>query len=222
MIIAAADPRRNQATLPIAGGFAGAPIPGLATAHLDVSALLFTAGISVLAACAFGLLPALRLSGSPLGSLQHGGRGIVGRRGYMRDALLAAQTACAVVLLVGAALLMRSFWRLSHVDTGYDTRNIFTFQIAPGRPDLNGRASMSRLQYTFMERLAGIPGVESVGYITTLPLDEGAGRVNVTTQKIEASGPRLRSSGTPGPAAPTSRRWGSSSRAAANSSASTS
>ena len=172
----------------VAGGFSGAPIPGLATAHLDLPALLFTAGISVLAACAFGLLPALRLSGSRLGSLQQAGRGIVGRGGYTRDALVAAQTACAVVLLVGAALLMRSFWRLSHVDTGYDTRNIFTFQIAAGRPDLNDRASVSRFQYTFMERLAAIPGVESVGFITTLPLDEGAGSANVTTPKIEASG----------------------------------
>jgi putative ABC transport system permease protein len=172
----------------VAGGFSGAPIPGLATAHLDRSALLFTAGISVLAACAFGLLPALRLSGSRLGSLQPAGRGIVGRGGYTRDALVAAQTACAVVLLVGAALLMRSFWGLSHVDTGYDTRNIFTFQIAAGRPDLNDRASVSRFQYAFMQRLEAIPGVESVGFISTLPLDEGAGRVNVTTPKIEASG----------------------------------
>jgi putative ABC transport system permease protein len=172
----------------VAGGFAGAPIPGLAGARLDLTAFLFTAGISVLAACAFGLLPALRLSGARLGTPQHAGRGIVGRAGYTRDALVAAQTACAVVLLVGAALLMRSFWRLSHVDTGYDTRNIFTFQIAAGRPDLNDRASVSRFQYAFMERLAAIPGVESVGFITTLPLDEGAGRANVTTPQIEASG----------------------------------
>ena len=172
----------------VAGGFGGAPIPGLATAHLDAVALFFTAGISVLAACAFGLLPAIRMSGSRLGSVQHAGRGIVGRGSYMRDVLVAAQTACALVLLVGAALLMRSFWLLSHVDTGYDTTNIFTFQIAAGRPDLNDRASVSRFQYSFMERLAGIPGVESVGFITTLPLDEGAGSVNVTTPKIEASG----------------------------------
>jgi putative ABC transport system permease protein len=172
----------------VAGGFGGAPIPGLATAHLDLSALLFTAAISVLAACAFGLLPALRLSGSRLGSIQHAGRGIVGRGGYTRDALVAAQTACAVILLVGAALLARSFWQLSHVDTGYDTKNIFTFQIAAGGPDLNNRAAVSRFQYVFMDRLKAIPGVESVGFISTLPLDEGAGRVNVTTPKIEASG----------------------------------
>jgi putative ABC transport system permease protein len=185
----------------VAGGFSGAPIPGLATAHLDRSALLFTAGISMLAACAFGLLPALRLSGSRLGSLQQAGRGIVGRGGYTRDALVAAQTACAVVLLVGAALLMRSFWGLSRVDTGYDTKNVFTFQIAPGRPDLNDRASISRFQYAFMQRLQSIPSVESVGFITTLPLDEGAGRVNVTTPKIEASGaeaPMIRNAGAGG------------------------
>jgi putative ABC transport system permease protein len=172
----------------VASGFSGAPIPGLATAHLDATALLFTAGISMLAACVFGLLPAIRLSGPHLGTLQHAGRAIVGRRAYTRDALVAAQTACAVVLLVGAALLMRSFWRLSQVDTGYDTKDIFTFQIAAGRPDLNDRASISRFQYAFMQRLAAIPGVETVGFISTLPLDEGAGRVNVTTPKLEASG----------------------------------
>jgi predicted permease len=83
---------------------------------------------------------------------------------------------------------MRSFWQLSNVDAGYNTENIFTFQIAANRPDLNDRASMSRFQYAFMDRLKGLPGVESVGYITTLPLDEGAGSQNITTPTLEASG----------------------------------
>jgi predicted permease len=172
----------------VSGGFAGAPIPGLAAAHLDGAALLFTAGITVLAACGFGLLPALRLSGTRLGSLQQAGRGIVGRRSLARDALVAVQTASALVLLVGAALLMRSVWQLSRVDAGYDTTGIFTFQVAAGSPDLNDRASVSRFQYVFMDRLKALPGVESVGFISTLPLDEGAGRVNVTTPRIQASG----------------------------------
>jgi putative ABC transport system permease protein len=172
----------------VAGGFSGAPIPGLATAHLDRAALLFTAGISVLAACAFGLLPALRLSGSRLGSLQQAGRGVVGSRSLTRDALVAVQTASALVLLVGSALLVRSVVQLSRVDAGYDTKGIFTFQIAAGGPDLNNRAAVSRFQYVFMDRLAALPGVESVGFISTLPLDEGAGSVNVTTRRIQASG----------------------------------
>jgi predicted permease len=185
----------------IAGGFSGAPIPGLATARLDLVALAFTAGLSVLAACAFGLWPAFRISGARLGSLQQAGRGIVGRKTLARDLLVVVQTASALVLLVGAGLLMRSFWQLSHVDAGYSTKDIFTFQIAASRPDLNDRASMSRFQYTFMDRLKAIPGVESVGYITTLPLDEGAGTQNITTPAIVASGaeaPLLRFAGAGG------------------------
>jgi predicted permease len=171
----------------VAGGFISAPIPGLATAGLDRTALLFTVGISVLAACVFGLLPALRFSGSRLGSLQQAGRGVVGEH-LTRDALVVVQTAAALVLLVGSALLMRSFWQLKNVDAGYETDGIFTFQIAASRPDLNDRASMSRFQYAFMDRLKGLPGVESVGYVTTLPLDEGAGSQNITTPQYEASG----------------------------------
>ena len=171
----------------VAGGFGGAPIPGLSTARLDLTALLFTVGMSILAAAAFGLLPALRSSGSRLGSVFQAGRGIVGGN-VTRDALVVVQTAAALVLLVGSALLMRSFWQLSNVNSGYSTKDIFTFQIAASRPDLNDRAAMSRFQYTFMDRLKGLPGVESVGYISTLPLDEGAGSQNITTPKILASG----------------------------------
>jgi predicted permease len=173
----------------VAGGFRSAPIPGLATAGLDVPALLFTAGISVLAACAFGLLPAVRFTGAGLlGSLRQAGRGVVGRGTLTRDALVVVQTASALVLLVGSALLARSFWQLSHVDPGFDTEGIFTFQIAPDRDDLRDRASVSRFQYEFMDRLAALPGVESVGFITVLPLDEGSGTGTVTTAQIEASG----------------------------------
>jgi predicted permease len=171
----------------VAGGFGGAPIPGLATAGLDLMALLFTMGISALAACAFGLWPAFRYSGSRLAGVQPAGRGVVGGN-LTRDALVIVQTAAALVLLVGSALLMRSFWQLSNVDAGYDTEGIFTFQIAANRPDLNDRAAMSRFQNTFMDRLNALPGVESVGYITTLPLDEGAAGQNITTPRLEASG----------------------------------
>ena len=171
----------------VSGGFGGAPIPGLAAAGLDLTALLFTVAISVLAACAFGLWPAIRFSGSRLGSLQQAGRGIVGGN-LARDALVVVQTASALVLLVGSALLVRSFWQLSNVDAGYDTDGIFTFQIAAGRPDLNDRAAMSRFQYAFMDRLKALPGVESVGYVTTLPLDEGAASQNITTPRLDASG----------------------------------
>jgi hypothetical protein len=117
-------------------------------------------------------------------------------------------------------LLMRSFWQLSNVDAGYDTDGIFTFQIAAGRADLNDRAAMSRFQYAFMDRLQGLPGVESVGYITTLPLDEGAGSANITTPRFQASGAEAPLVRVAGAGARTSRQWASSSCAAATSSGS--
>jgi predicted permease len=186
----------------VAGGFGSTPIPGLATAHLNFTALLFTAAASLLAACAFGLLPALRASGSGLlGSLRQTGRGVVGRGQVTRDVLVVVQTALALVLLVGSGLLVRSFAKLSHVDPGYDTRNIFTFQVAPHREDLKDRASVSRFQYVFMDRLRALPGVQSVGFVTQLPLDEGAGTTFITTPEIEASGaeaPSVRNAGAGG------------------------
>src|SRR5690606_30437669 len=148
----------------VAGGFGSAPIPGLATAGLDVTALLFTVGISLVAAVAFGLLPAIRFSGiGLLGSLRQTGRGIVGRSGLTRDALVVVQTALALVLLVGSALLVRSFWQLSRVDPGFDTEGIFTFQIAfdPEEMGLTDRASVSQFQYSSMDRLGPHAGTQS-------------------------------------------------------------
>ena len=186
----------------VAGGFASAPIPGLATAGVDVIALLFTAAISLIAAFAFGLLPAIRFSRvGLLETLRQTGRGVVGRNHLMRDTLVVLQTASALVLLVGSALLVRSFAQLSRVDPGFDTEGIFTFQIAPDRPELNDRASISQFQYAFMDRLSALPGVESVGFVTTLPLDEGAGDVFITTPRLLASGaesPRVRFAGAGG------------------------
>ncbi len=186
----------------VSAGFGGAPVPGLATATLNGTALLFTGGVSVLAACAFGLLPALRLTGAGvLGGLREAGRGVVGRGDVTRDVLVVVQTASAVVLLVGAALLARSFWELNSVDPGYDKEDIFTFQVAVRRDDLRERAALSQFQYEFMDRLAALPSVESVGFITTLPLDEGAGSTAVTSRQIEASGgepPRVRNAGAGG------------------------
>jgi predicted permease len=186
----------------VAGGFASAPIAGLSTAGVDLATLLFTAAISLVAACGFGLAPALRFSrvGLP-GSLRQTGRGVVGGGHFTRDTLVVIQTAAALVLLVGSALLVRSFLQLNRVDPGYDTEGIFTFQIAPDRPDLSSRATVSQFQYAFMDRLAALPGVESVGFVTTLPLDEGAGDVFITTPRILASGaeaPRVRYAGAGG------------------------
>ena len=172
----------------VAGGFVSAPIPGLATAGWTSRRCSSRRASRFWRRARSACCPPSTSRVPRLGSLQQAGRGIVGRRSLTRDALVVVQTASALVLLVGSALLMRSFWQLSDVDAGYDTKDIFTFQIAPNRPELNDRMAVSQFQYAFMDRLKALPGVESVGFITTLPLDEGAGTQNITTPRIVASG----------------------------------
>jgi predicted permease len=86
---------------------------------------------------------------------------------------VAAQTAVALVLLIGSALLVQSFQRLRHVDPGYDVHDIYTFQFAPNQPGLNDGPSLGRMHLTMMDRLRALPGVTKVGVVNNIPLDEG-------------------------------------------------
>jgi predicted permease len=92
------------------------------------------------------------------------------------------QTALALVLLIGSGLLVRSFWELRHVDPGYDTDDIFTFQIAPERPELVDGPSFARFDLAFMERLRALPGVRSVGLVENVPLNEGVSGQSFRTE----------------------------------------
>jgi predicted permease len=164
-------------------------VPNLDLVALNPISLLFTAGLSILAACVFGLLPAIRFSNpSALGDLRQAGRVGTPYGRLARNALVVVQTASALVLLVAAGLLTRSFWELSRVELGYDTENIFTFQVAPARKELVDGPSFARFHEGLMERLAAMPGVESVGVVQELPLDEGSDMGRFATDSTEASG----------------------------------
>jgi predicted permease len=148
-------------------------IPRLDRVHLDLATLLFALAAAIGSALACGTVPALRGSAPDLQRLRNGGRGSTGRRHWARNALVVGQTALALVLLIGSGLLVRSFWALRHVNPGYDTSNIFTFQIAPDRPSLKDGPSFAQFDLDFMDRLRALPGVQSVGLVDNVPLDEG-------------------------------------------------
>jgi hypothetical protein len=114
---------------------------------------------AMLSAIACGAIPALRSSSPDLARLRDGSRGVTRRRHWGRDGLVVAQTGLALVLLIGSGLLLRSFWNLSHVTPGYDTKDIFTFQIAPNQPRLTDGPSFARFNLDFLNRLAALPGV---------------------------------------------------------------
>ena len=148
-------------------------VPRIGDVAVHWSTLLFTGVASALVALLCGALPAVRASEPSLDRLRDGSRGSTSRRHWARDGLVVAQTALALVLLTGSALLFRSYQAMRNVDPGYDTRDIFTFQIAPEGEHLNDAASFARFHLAFMERLAALPGVQSVGIVDHVPLNEG-------------------------------------------------
>jgi putative ABC transport system permease protein len=151
-------------------------LPRLDEIALDPMALVFTAVAVVVTGILFGLAPALRGSASGLhATISTGGRaGIGGGPGErLRATLVVAQVALALILLVGSGLLLRTFTRLQQVDLGFDPEHVLTAQVV-----LNGvKYPQSSQQLAFFnslrDRLAAVPGVQTVGLTTDVPLGGG-------------------------------------------------
>jgi predicted permease len=147
-------------------------IPRLEDVGISPATVWFTLAIAVFAAVACGGGPALRASRPDFTRLREGGRGGTRRRHWGRDGLVVGQTALALVLLIGSGLLLKSFTALRNVDPGYDTTDVFTFQIAPDNAALTDGPSYARFSLDFMDRLRALPGVDTVGLIENVPLNE--------------------------------------------------
>jgi predicted permease len=176
-------------TLPIFLRSAPEGIPRLSEVALDFPTVAAAFGLVLVTALACGAVPALRAARPDLRRLREGGRGSTGQRHWARNALVVGQTALALVLLIGSALLIRSFQKLRTVDPGYDTENIYTFQFAPDQPRLVDGPAWGQLHLDFMDRLRALPGAELVGVVNNLPLDEGTGQGRFVTPGMnEADG----------------------------------
>ncbi|HKV35468.1 MAG TPA: ABC transporter permease [Pyrinomonadaceae bacterium] len=145
----------------------------LQTISVDSRVFLFTIGVTLLTAIAFGVVPALHATrANPGEALGETGRdlsgGVSGR--YLRRVLVIAEVALAVVLLAGAGLLIRSFNRLRQVDLGFKPDNLLTMRMVLPLPKYQ-KAEMRRAFYDeLLRRINEIPGVESAGINTRLPL----------------------------------------------------
>jgi predicted permease len=160
------------AAVPLFVAAAPAGVPRIDRVAIGLPTVAFTAALAMFAALLCGLGPAVRASGASMTRLREGGRGSTRRRHWSRDALVVAQTALALVLLIGSALLVQSFRALRSVDPGYETADRFTFQIAPENADLVDAVSFARFHTGFRDRLAALPGVEAVGLVENVPLNE--------------------------------------------------
>jgi predicted permease len=159
-------------TLRLVVGLGAGMVPRLHQVGIDAGAVLFTLGAAVLAAVLACLLPALRASRIDLAdAVRAGGRASAGReRHRLRHALVAAQVALGMVLLVACGLVVRSLLALQKVDPGFRTSGAAAFQLflpAATYPDAPARV---RFVEETLERLAALPGVGAVGLASYLPL----------------------------------------------------
>ena len=148
-------------------------MPRIGEANLDLTVLLVTLGVSVLTGILFGLVPALA-SGKPelTEALKEGGRGSTSgvRRNRIRNLLVIAEVALALVLLVSAGLLIKSFVRLQNVNPGFNPRGIVTMELSlplgkypRGKPVIDFYAEVLR-------RVKTLPGVQQAALTSILPL----------------------------------------------------
>jgi putative ABC transport system permease protein len=164
---------------------APADIPRITEIRIDGLVLAVAASLAILTGLAFGIVPAVQARRVDLqGALKSDdSRGATaGReRNLLRSTLVISEVALAVVLLVGAGLLVKSAWRLSQVDTGYSTDNVVKaeFQLPASRYPAVGAqwpnfVEMHRFNDNLMQQVAGIPGVQSAAIVGNHPVDPGS------------------------------------------------
>ncbi len=149
-------------------------IPRLAEATVNGRVLLFTLGASVLTGLIVGLAPALQLSRLDVHAiLKEGARQQSGGRGWMRSVLIVSQVAVAVVLLVGAGLLVRSFAQLMRVDPGFNPERILTLRVGLPEGVYSNAAQIRTFHRRMLDSLQAVPGISKYSTASPTPLSNG-------------------------------------------------
>jgi putative ABC transport system permease protein len=169
---------------------------GAGAVGINMTVLLFTLSVSLLTGVAFGLAPAFEASRLNLNvSLRESGRGSVGvgRAGRVRSVLVVAEIGLALVLLVGAGLMVRSFMRLQAVNPGFDAGNLLTMRVM--LPQTKYPEAVGQLQFfrRATERVGALPGVRSVSAVSALPFADLGAATSFTVEgrPAPAAGERL-------------------------------
>ena len=149
---------------------APANMPRLELVRLNAPVAAFTVALALLAALLSGLLPGLRVSASALRSLRSGTRGATLGRTQIWKSFIAAEVALAVLLLIGSGLLLRSFWSVLEVPTGFRTGGVLTATVNPPSGKIENN-SAKRLYYdALLRELESMPGVQAAGVTLAAPM----------------------------------------------------
>jgi predicted permease len=161
-----------------------ADTPRLMDVRMDWRVLAFTGGLAILTGILVGLAPAVHISlGALVESLKSGGRGAaVSVSQRLRSALVVGEIGLAVLLVIAAGLMIRSFWALSHVDPGFRSEHILTARITPTQSFCGDAARCVAFYRNVLDQVQAYPGVSGAALVNTLPL---GGRVTKRSLEIE-------------------------------------
>jgi putative ABC transport system permease protein len=172
---------------------ASTSIPNVGPITLDSHVLLFAGALAIFAGILFGLAPALQTSRLDLRTmLNEATRGSTGsaRQQQVRSTLVVVEVAFALVLLIGAGLLIRSFSRLQDVQPGFQPTNILVVDVPVSPQALPKSAQRMDFFDNLRARAAALPGVLSVGAATNLPVSGGGGSIHFNIQGHPPQSPR--------------------------------
>jgi putative ABC transport system permease protein len=168
-------------------------IPRLGETGIDGTVLGFTFGMALLTGLLFGLAPAFQASKpDPNKVLKEGGRSAMAGLGpyRLRSALVVGEVAMALLLLVGAGLLIRSFWRLQAVAPGFNPENVATLQMALPESRYPQPGQMAAFYQAVLERLSALPEVQSAAFTSHLPLGSGGFNLALTIEGHPPTSPQ--------------------------------
>jgi putative ABC transport system permease protein len=167
-------------------------IPQLSEVGINGWVVLFTFGVSLLTGVIFGLAPALKLSKPDLHSFLKEGAAVSaagfrfrGRHG-LQSFLVITEIALALVILIGAGLLVRSFWRLQQITPGFQPEKLLTIQLQFPWYKYRSQSEVLSLVERAIERIQGLPGVQSVSATSSLPITGDQGYSFFTIEGREA------------------------------------
>ena len=152
------------------------PVPGgISAAKLDWHVLTFVGALSLVTGIIFGLVPAITASRQHLATaIKTGGQRAAGvAKVRLRSAFIVGEVALAVVLTIGAGLLIRSLWKLAQVNPGFQPQHVLTLRVSPDQSLCQARAACIALYSELLRRTREIPGVEDAAAANTLPLSHG-------------------------------------------------
>src|ERR1700674_1749357 len=181
--------------IPFLASLIPAGIAPLSKSEVNTHVLLFGLAVSIATGTLFGVFPALRVSGVDLSSSlkQGGGRDGVGTGGRrLRDVLVVCEVALAIVLLSGAALMIRSLENLYHLDPGFRAEHVLVMRTPLPRQKYEEFAARKAFYDEVLERVGNLPGVVAAGYTTWVPLTNtgGATGILIENQPVPPPGQR--------------------------------